>query len=332
MKKYAALLLVSFIYLFSSCEKVEQPVRLPERGTAIHAAPVNMGEDYLDQIFFNLNSNQVVYTSLINSWDLAFETTPDGYHIFINTAIYKAYNTGQKDITQVLIAPKYSDPVWKIDASNGLLDSTVIGEWKDKNGNSKNDVYVLLRDTSARNPTYARIQVLSVSSDSYTILFGDIGGKTTTATIKKNPECNRSYYSFIEGEVFPEPAKSTWDIVFTRYSTFVYNSGTKAYQIYAVVGALLNPYKTTGAFVDSTSDFSTTDIKVLDKVQLKNYRDIIGYTWKTYDFNISRYSVNPNKVYIINDKNNYYWKLHFLDYYSPEGKKGSPSFEYERLQ
>ena len=52
---------------FSSCEKKEVPVVLPPKGTASHAR-VDMGEDYLTQIYFNFESGQVVKTSDLFSW------------------------------------------------------------------------------------------------------------------------------------------------------------------------------------------------------------------------------------------------------------------------
>lgn len=331
MNRLVALLLVIFTCVISSCEKAEQPVNLPQRGTSIYAEPVHMGAgpDYPDQIFFDLNTNKVVFTSLINSWDLAFETSPSGYHVFINTAKYKLYNTHQQDIKQVTDAPKIQYKEWQIDKSCGLPDSTAIGEWRNTNGSSKNDVYVLWLDTSSIRPAYMKLQVVSVDADSYTIIFGDLKGTSTeTATIPKEPQYNLSYYSFFDGVIFPEPTKETWDIVFTRYSTFFDNAGI----FYSLVGVLLNPYKTTGVLVDSNIDFNKVDIHALDSLKLTHHRDAIGWNWKKHVLSEMKYYVNPKKVYVVRDRNDYYWKLHFIDYYDQEGNSGSPSFEYERLK
>ena len=69
--------------LFASCEKEETPVPLPKKGEAEHGS-VEMGEDYTDQVFFDLETGRVVHMSEINSWHLAFDASIEGYHMFLN--------------------------------------------------------------------------------------------------------------------------------------------------------------------------------------------------------------------------------------------------------
>lgn len=317
------------ILLLTACEKAEQPVRLPEKGTSQHADNVHMGDEYWDQVFFDLNSGQVVYTSRILSWDLAFETTPTGFHVFMNTFKYRAYNTGSTDITAIKSAPVLSDTTWKIDLPDGLPENTAIGNWRQPNGLSKNEVYILKFDTSAINPTYVKLTINAVTATDYLISFSDLeNNNIINKKIPKQPDYNFTYFSFSEGIVYPEPVKETWDLVFTRYAVPFPSHAL----YYNLNGVLLNPYKTTAMLVGRDIEYPTVDIHALDTLQLSKHRDVIGHDWKSYIFAQDLYVIDKGMVYIINDRNNFYWKLHFLDFYDKEGNKGSPSFEYERLQ
>ena len=56
-------------------------------------------------------------------------------------------------------------------------------------------------------------------------------------------------------------------------------------------------------------------------------QDAIGYNWKDYSFDSGLYEVYSNKVYIVQDREGYFFKLHFVDYYDAQGQRGSPKFE-----
>jgi hypothetical protein len=58
---------------------------------------------------------------------------------------------------------------------------------------------------------------------------------------------------------------------------------------------------------------------------------MVGYNWKEYDLNAGEYTVLSNINYIIQDNNNKYYKLHFIDFYNTQGEKGYPKFEVQEL-
>ena len=62
-----------------------------------------------------------------------------------------------------------------------------------------------------------------------------------------------------------------------------------------------------------------------------NNNDMVGYIWKEYDLNAGEYTVFSNINYIIQDKNDKYYKLHFIDFYNNLGEKGYPKFEIQEL-
>lgn len=57
----------------------------------------------------------------------------------------------------------------------------------------------------------------------------------------------------------------------------------------------------------------------------------IGYSWKSYQFDVNKYVVDFEKIFIIKDQEGFYYKLRFIDFYDQGGNKGTPTFEFQRL-
>ena len=314
----------------TSCVKEDNSITLPEKGEAVYTS-VDMGEDYEYQLFYDFQSGSVVYKSVINSWELAFQASADGKVLFMNGgADVFAYNTGLKDMKDVITTPNISKEEWGYDASCGLADSAYIKNWDDGTGKSMNDVYVLKLSPTLFPDTFKKIQLVSVDANKYVLRYGDLHSKDfKEITIPKDDNYNYSYFTFSGGGeiVNPEPHKDSWDIVFTRYRYIYHDLGNFPY---LVSGVLTNPYKTS-TYQDSTIGFAKIDESAINQ-NYSDHRDIIGYDWKYYDIDKGFYSVDSKKAYIIKNRNGQYWKLHFLDFYSSTGLKGSPSFEFQRLQ
>lgn len=327
-------LAVSGVLFFTSCEKQEQPITLPDKTGSEHMV-VHMGEDYTDQLFFDFESKSIVYTSPTRSWDLAFETGPSDYHVFMNgggTGVF-VYNTHETDMTKVLLPPHIKDNEWQFDQSCGTNDSTGIGEWQ-SGGKSKSEVYIVKLDPTFYPDTFRKIQIISVSDENYVLSYAGLRETTNkTIVIPKNPDYNYAYFSFSENGrlVNPEPPKHTWDIVFTRYR---YNYHYLNNFTYPVTGVLTNPYRTVTA-KDTTTSYEAIDAQHLLKLKFSDHRDVIGFDWKDFKLDrpqgVSQYIIHKHKIYIIKNRKGGYYKLRFLDFYY-QGVKGSPSFEFERIQ
>jgi hypothetical protein len=318
--------------ILASCEKTEDPVTLPAKGQA-EVMRVDMGEDYADQVFFDFETNSIVSTSKVNSWDLAFETTADGKHVFINGGkdIF-VLNTHTSDITSTeYLLPKSGDKSWSFDAPGGSGNATAIGEWSGPNNISNNEVYIIKLNPTLFADTFKKIKLVSVDPSQYVMTYADMRSKEVkTIVIPKDPAYNYAFFSFDNGGVisYPEPPKDSWDVVFTRYR-HIYTELENF--PYLVSGVLLNPYNTRAA-EDSTAGYSSFTTASIATAKFYTDRDVIGYDWKSYDLDKGRYSVNTKKGFIIQTRKDQFWKLHFLDFYNDQGVKGSPSFEFERLQ
>lgn len=293
-------------------------------------ARVDMGEDYAHQIFFDFATGQSVMTSEIDAWDLAFEATPEGYHVFMNGGkdvfLYNTHLTDPASVTETN-AYNIDDADWGFDDPGGLPDGTYVSDWRQGIHGSKNEVFIL----KFNDGSFKKFVIKSVCDTSYTFQYGDINSVSlSNVVLPKDPVYNYIYFSFEGGGmVYPEPPKNSYDIVFTRYRYIYYELDNIKY---AVNGVLLNPYKTT-AVADSSHKFE--DITFSNISMLASFagrRDVIGFDWKQYNFTTSMYETRPDKVYVVKTRNNEYWKLHFLDFYNTNGVKGSPSFEFERIQ
>jgi hypothetical protein len=59
--------------------------------------------------------------------------------------------------------------------------------------------------------------------------------------------------------------------------------------------------------------------------------DEIGYDWKIWNMSANKYTM-ANKIYIIKDVRDNYFKLKFVDFYDDNGKKGYPKMAWELLK
>lgn len=330
INRLLGLLSITIGMFMASCEKKETPVQLPTPGEAVYAS-VEMGEDYADQIFYDFETNSIVRTSKINSWELAFETGANERNIFMNGgANVGMYKTGKYNMSEVLTPPEIIDEDWGYDSPSGLSDSTYIDGWAEANGISKNEVFIVKISPSIYPDTFKKIQLISVSSTEYVMMVANLRSNVATkVVVPKDDNYNYAYVSLTEGGsiVNPEPPKDTWDIVFTRYRHVYYDLGGFPY---VVTGALTNPYKTSAA-LEKDIEFTDIDNAVAMKTAYVKNRDIIGFDWKHYDIDEGRYTVNQSKNYIIKNRKGQYWKLHFLNYYNSVGIKGTPSFEFQQI-
>jgi hypothetical protein len=99
---------------------------------------------------------------------------------------------------------------------------------------------------------------------------------------------------------------------------------------YLVVGLLLNPNGVAAAR-DSIHDFMEMDADDIADLEFSTSADVIGYDWKYYNFDAGVYTIVPDMNYVIRDRDGYFYKLRFVDFYNDEGVKGYPTFEFVRL-
>ncbi len=333
-------IILTVTLLLSSCFKKDKPVTLPPRGES-QMAQIPLGSSYTNQVYFQFKTGNT-FTSEYRKWDLAFESSENGYHIWLNggnmeLAAFLSSSIVIEDITSVTGA------TWKWDAPSWNQDSTAIGKWIDFRtvSDSASGIYAIDRgrtDISSADKIW-KIQFISVDEHSYTFRYGRIGkgAQLYTKRIAKDPTRNYVLFSFDdEGKVVEQsPEKSDWDMLFTRYRYIFYDNLPPGYFppfLYPVEGVLINPENTAVAR-DSAKSFTEIDYAYAKGLNYKTSRDMIGFEWKSINLSapLLHYNVKSYLTYILRDQRGYYWKLRFLDFYNEQGEKGYPKFEYQQL-
>jgi len=322
MKKH--LIIIVSLFLFS-CEKSEIPIEGHSMGQ-IEMNEISMNSNYSKQLFFDLTNNLVVKENLKTNWDLAFESSEQGWHILLNSSTLSRLsylnNYTFEDIIDV------NGLVWRWDDPRGIDNSTAFLDYPDTNV-----LYIVDRgfelDGSQRG--LKKLKIDSINNSSYFVRYSNLDNSDYhSITINKDPNVNFTYLSFDSNNTIDiEPPKEDWDLLFTQYThLFQDNIETPAYLVTGVYSNYLNDVQVTK---DSINNFEDINSAIITSYTFSNEQNTIGYKWKIYDFDAQIYLVNSQMTYIIKSVSNRYFKLRFLDFYNNEGEKGFPSFEIQEL-
>lgn len=331
-----ALVLLLFVV---SCEKDEKPYTITSLRSTVQ---IPMGSNYADDFYYVLSDTTIVSQSARDNWDLAFKSTPDGYEIFLNSAkLMFAYNTGSTDFDETYTYQTYKRR-WDDPTGNG----TAVGVWGSivtTGVSSAKQVYLVDRGSDANDYWlgYKKVVFDDMVNGLYKVTFANLDGSDQhTIELQKADDQNFVYMSFDnEGEeVFPAPAKDTWDVRFVMYTNIFTTDPGGGIPFspgdtipYLVNGVLLNPNGVTAA---QTSDIAFNDLEYADlgNLQFSSDVNVIGWDWKNFTLSNEGYAVDTSKVFVVKDLNDSYFKLRFIDFYSDQGEKGYPTFELKQLQ
>lgn len=323
MKKIILLLTLSLFMV--SCLKEELAIKKPESSqTDSHVETLVVGSDYNDQLYYSLENQETVLLSNRESWDLAFETGADGFRVWMNSALMG----GMKVLSSTNFVDVTTDNTtsWGYDAFTMNPDSTFIGDWRV----DTDKMYLLFRgnNTSGVSLGKYKFKILSVTPTEYTIEYCKLDQTVPTqVTVTKNDDYSFSLFSFATGTQISTgiPPKTSFDFVLRTF-TYVYPDGMP----YLVLGCMLNNYNTKAVKFHSDNFAGITYEDALAK-EYKSNVDVIGFDWKTYNFDTYLYTVNTSSVFIIKNQNNRYFKFRFLDFYDEFGVKGAPKMELIEL-
>lgn len=319
------LLIVFGVLFLTSCEKKELPVPKHEQGETV-IGQTDMGSDYRYQVWFSLLQNRFVFKNMKTDWDLGFEASAEGYHVFLNgSKAMRAYRTNYSSLSEVSDTSGLGNN-GKADMPSGRLDSTAFGDWR-----TDNKVYIIHRGYSETGQIigFCKLRVISVSETEYVIEYSNLPGQEIhQVRVKKDQNVNFVAWSLnTHAQVAGiEPPRADYDLCFTNYTHVFYDP----FQYYQVTGVLSNSYRTRVAVV---KDKAFNDLGLNDTLgrNFSTNRNAIGYDWKTFDLQTNLYTVNSKVSYLIMDSRGYYYKFHFIDFYNPQGLKGAPKFEFQRL-
>lgn len=321
------------VFTFLSCEKEEKPITPYDRGNVISQV-INTGEngDYSKQVFYDLETNSIIKTVDRTSWDLAFKTGVNEIVVLLNSANKMlAANLSTTNFDSVTSYDE-NNLTFNWDHSSGLIDSMALKDVVD-NGVVTNNVYIIDRgenpDLSVRG--VKKFQLINATPSTYTIKYANIDGSNSHEyTISKNQEVNHVCFSFDNsGSIVDiEPNKTAWDLLFSQYTYSFYVTNPPL--AYSVNGTLLNPHLVEGAKVFG-KEFNDVNLDDVFNNLLSDTLDVIGYNWKYYNMDLSKYTIYPLRNYLIKSQEGFYYKLRFVDFYDGQGIKGNPTFEIKKI-
>ena len=312
---------IFFFIFIISCEQEELPISPHQTGDVL-AQQIEMLQDYRYQVFYNLENNEIISENLKTDWDLGFENTPNGFHIVLNSSTYSGLSYIENQQFDDVISS--NNLIWSWDNPNGSLDSTAFGDYRLFSG-----FFVIDRgfDFQGSQRGFKKLKIDSVNSQFYTITYSNLdNSELNTFQIYKDNFYRYSCFSFSDDTIIDiEPPLTEWDLVFTQYTHLFSDTIQPSYLVTGVLSNNLN------IAIDTNNNFNDINYEMIGDYYFKNNHDMVGYNWKEYDLNAGEYTVFSNINYIIQDKNDKYYKLHFIDFYNNLGEKGYPKFEIQEL-
>lgn len=312
-----------FLLFLSSCWKEEIPVEEFDRGD-VREFTMAVGENYGNQVWFDLETEQVVKTGAKEIWDISLKIENGLLVVRQNTSLSSsAYTTEIADWNSVTQVP--SGAVFRYDESSGGTDSLAIGVIHDFS-----KIWIIDRGYDAMGQMQGKLKfrILSFSGNEVQLEHSALNGTNhTTATVYVEESYNCTGYSFVTGErILHEPEDTAWDLCFTQYTHMFYDP----YQPYLVVGVLAN-----GGQVEvaewNDADFEAISGEDAAGMVYSGRVDEIGYDWKVYNFDTQLYHVDSRKVYILRTAQDVVYKLRFIDFYNSSGVRGFPRFEMQMI-
>lgn len=331
--RFIHLLLLVQLAALQACFKEDEQI-LPHPRGGVTTDTIAMTELYTYQLYYSLDSAQVVRQNVKTAADLGFECTPDGWRVILNSANFmKAVNLGKVDFGGVY------DTLGKkllFDKSDGNPDSTAIDQWFTvKNGDtvSNGNVYGISRGLDESGNPLGLYQVIfdSLKRGTYYFRYAPLsGGATINGEAEKSTEFHYQWFSLKTGTMQNlEPPKIQYDLLFTQYTTLLFTNEGIPYP-YLLTGVLINRSGTSVA-LDSVNPFHAINLNSTIPLLFSSEMDKIGWDWKDYDFNAGVYTIVPGRSYIIRTQSGYTYKLRFIGFYDKNGSKGYPVIEFQAL-
>ena len=324
---------------FTACEKPEKLYPQPKTSLGVQSQIFAMGENYANQLWFDF-ATQKTETNAFGLWHMGFSCDPSQPRVSINGGISASFGVARFAGSSFgkITADSIKKVQWHFDNPNGDPDSSAFPQAFVKNGTQweVNDyTYVIdLGDKIKDSTRYVQLKFNGCKpGQSYDFEYKNLepNGFLRKQTITVNRDKNFVYYQFLAHRIVDnEPFNNDqWDILFTTYKESVPDANGVPYP-YVIRGVLINSKKVSVAQLDKV-DFNAIDKAYASAVVYSKKQDEIGYDWKQYDQTAERYTMVPNRVYLIKTTDAII-KMKFVDFYNDQGVKGYPKMAWEILQ
>lgn len=320
-------LLLASILAFS----VQQTVLAQTDANGYTQVDLSMGSGYQNRVFFSLPANNIV-SQPANSWDVAFfRNSAMNFGTRINDAkdisVYQASNNlADWDNINIANESTWGDPFYNPDQATSIQEgafeqgSAPYG-WGQYNGATHHVEGSIIFVLKYANGTYVKFALLDYFGG-YTFKYSKWNGTTWDATQTKTlangtDDAYFNYFSFTTNDKVAnlEPAKTSWDLMFTKYYTFYNNI-----MMYPLSGVIQNP-SITVAKVQPEAQVTSTFV-LPGSTAFSNKITSIGHSWKPVS------GVYSDVVYYIKKGSDYY-RLYFV---SNGGQStGNMYFKYKNI-
>jgi hypothetical protein len=301
---------------------------------------LSMASGYSNDIFYSF-SNGLVTSVPRTNWHFAFYT--DSWSSSIIT------NAGAN--VQLFTYPLGDTTAW-----NTTFDVSGIDSWKALNNSDTSWIYSAFEANQKGHPDYGwgkynsinhdvvgdSLYVLKLADGSYkkvwiirkvsvqnTYYFkvADLDGQnevSVTLDCRNYASKNFVYYNALTNEVLDrEPAKTDWDILFTKYYSLEQLQMGNPNPV--VTGVLLNR----GNFAIKVSD-EAVSVNTYDPHDFSTSLSVIGYDWKTFSNATFSYTMVPNRKYFVKTGSKKVYKLVFKSFAG--SSTGKISFDRKEIR
>lgn len=287
------------------------------------------GAGYPDDVFYSLETG-VVATEARDNWDLAFTTSSFSVSILANlpsgVEVYTwplgdTADWANLDTTGMTWSPLYNS-IETFD--EGAFSYNATGHpdygWGTYNMTTHNITGDSLYVVKTLSGAYKKMSVIQRGSIANTWTFkvaGLDGSDEQSVTLNTGDYTAKTfvYYSLDSMKVLDrEPAKESWDLMFTRYFdyTIPYNvSGVLTNELHIATQEVTDEGLDQATFTTYEDTAFTSDISV------------IGSDWKSFNMTTFSYEVDTTVVYFIKKyvgEDSTYFKLYFTAFDYTEGK------------
>lgn len=281
---------------------------------------VSMLAGYANEVYYSM-ANKIVATVPRAQWDIAFRTSKRSSSIMINEGagviLYTYPKSDTSGFTTMDTVGLYK---WKpmynsiSDWENGAFSRNAKGYpdygWAIYNNVTHDLVADSLFVIKLRDGSFRKLWMIRKFSslDLYSFRFAKLDGTADTKiTVDCNPYITKDFvgYSIQTSTIVDfEPAKTSWDLLFTKYESIQPN-GTP----YTVTGVITNDGVKTIKYRHVDPNFKDWNLALAD-----SSRSSIGYDWKTFDMNTFTYKVEDSLVYFVKDLSGNMNKLIFTKF------------------
>jgi hypothetical protein len=284
---------------------------------AQNGAVVSMGAGYTNNVYYSLQDGFVAEVAN-TSWDVAFTTDLFDASIQINASagieVFIASNDladwSSVDTAGIFNSALYnSTSDWALGAFNQGGSGAFNYGWGTYNTTTHNVTGSRIFVLRYPDGTYKKFAIEQMAaSGTYSFKYANLDGTDEQqATISKTMYSSKAFvgYHFATNEVVDfEPAKGTWDLLFTKYFAEV---GPSVY--YPVTGVLTAPgiatAVRTGVPVASDS---------YDGLVFEDSLGAIGYNWKSFNMTTFTYDIQDSLVYFVRGEDFKIQKVYFTGF------------------